>query len=76
MMEKAIDMVARANARARKAEDRVRILAGQLEETQRQMMPSDGTIDVPMSLEVRSRKGKEREESPYDGGDEGEEEEV
>lgn len=79
MMERANVMIAQANARAQKAEDRARMLAGQLEEAQRRMMPSDGpsgTIDVPMPLEVGSRKGKEREESPYDGSDEDEEEEV
>ena len=75
-MERANDMIAQANARAQKAEDRARILAGRLEEAQRHMMPSDGPSDVPMPLEVRSRKGKEHEESPYDGSDEDEEEEV
>jgi hypothetical protein len=78
MMERANNMVAQANARAQKAEDRARILARQLEEAQRQMMSSDGpssTIDAPMLLEGGSRKGKEREEA-YDGGDEDEEEEV
>jgi len=104
LLEKANNMVAQANARAQRAEDQVRILAGRLE-AQRQTVPSDGpssaihalmplsgkekktpssdAMDVFMPLEVGSRvgsrKGKEREEAPYDGGDESEaneEEEV
>jgi len=101
LLEKANNMVVQANARAQRAEDQVTILAGRLEEAQRQTVPSDGpssairalmplrrkekkapssnVMDVVMPLQVGSRKGKEREEAPYDGGDESEankEEEV
>ena len=33
---------------------------------------SSDAMDVVMPLQVGSRKGKEREEAPYDGGDESE----
>jgi len=79
LLEEANHMVAQANARAQKAEDQARILAGQLKEAQRQTMPSDGPSSTIGVLIPSSRKGKEREDAPYDGGDENdpnEEEEV
>lgn len=66
LLEEANRMVGQATARAQKAEDQARILAGQLEEAQRQMMPSGGPSGAIRVLVPSSRKGKGREKAPSD----------
>jgi hypothetical protein len=69
LLEEANHMVSQANARAQKAEDQARILAGQLEEAQRQTVPSGGPSGAIGVLVPSSRKGKGREKAPSDAMD-------
>lgn len=69
LLEEANRTVGQANARAQKAEDQARILAGQLKEAQRQAMPSDGPSGAIHVLVPSSRKGKGREKAPSDAID-------
>ena len=64
ILEQANNAVAEANARAQRAEDRAKNLAGQLEEALRKTTPSSrpsGAINVNMPL-VQTRKEKGRED--------------
>ena len=69
LLEEANHMVSQAKARAQKADDQARILAGQLEEAQRQRMPSDGPSGAIGVLVPSSRKGKGREKASSDAMD-------
>jgi len=63
-LEQANNAVAEANARAQRAENQAKTLAGQFEEARRKTTPSDGpsgAIDVNMPL-VQTRKEKGRED--------------